>query len=498
MKKSHVIKFVCISLVAILLVVAALSLMARGNILNVAARNSDTITISARYNSENKTLTAGQTVRYKNRSRDALPHIKFHIYANAYRNGAKFPPVTDSEIPKAFPNGKSYGGIYIDVVQVAGRSVPIFIEGDDQNVLSVPLFTQLRPNQSVDIFIDYTVQLANIAHRLGWTENAVNLGNFYPVPVIYENSNWQTYPYSFNGDPFYNALHNFDVTLHTDSSYTVASSGTLQRQSPGTYRFRSSAIRDFAIVMSKSFRTLTRMVGRVAVNYFYLDDDNPTASLQCAVDSLRTFSRLFTTYPYKQLTVVQTDFLHGGMEYGELVYVSTDLLKQNNRAFHNQVIIHEVAHQWWYGVIGNNQARSAWIDEGLAEYSTLLFYDLNPHYSRLPRADIVNNARDNFITYSKLVSGIGGTVDTEMQRDLNSFRSTHEYVFMTYVRGMLLFVDLEMLLGQKKITNALRTFAQEAQFSFATKDGLITSMERSTNVQLRTFFDSFLTGATIK
>ena len=484
-RKSYVLKFLAISCAVLLLIVAVLSLMASDNVLTKAARNSDMITINAKYDSEAKTLTAMQTVRYKNRSNDALPHIKFHIYANAYREGAKFPPVTSSDEERAFPNGKSYGGIHINEVRLplAQVGVPVLIEGDDKNVLSVPLFQPLRPNQSIDIFLEYTVQLANIAHRLGWTDDVVNLGNFYPVPVIYEGGQWQAYPYSFNGDPFYNALHNFDVTLQCD--LMIASSGTLVREG----RYKASAIRDFAMVLSKSFKSLTRVVSGVAVNYFYLTDERPTESLQCAVDSLKTFSKLFTKYPYKQLTVVQTDFLHGGMEYGELVYVSNGL----ERDLHNQVIIHEIAHQWWYGIIGNNQARSAWIDEGLAEYSTLLFYDHNPQYSRFNRAEMIDNARSNFATYAKVVQAVGGTIDT-MNRDLNSFRSTHEYVYMTYVRGMLLFCDLEMLLGQDLVAGALRAFASEAQFSFATQDKLISSMEKSTCVALRTFFESFLTG----
>lgn len=494
-KKIYVVKFVAVSLALVCMMALALSLMASENVLTRASRNCDTIIINANYDSMQKTLTAKQTVEYKNRSKDCLSNIKFHIYANAYRNGAKFPPVTAAEVSAAFPNGQDFGGIYIDEVRVGKDYVPIFIEGDDQNVLSVPMVEKLRPNKSIEIFIEYTVELANIAHRLGWTDNAVNLGNFYPVPVIYEDGKWQTYPYSFNGDPFYNALHNFDVTLNCDADFQVASSGTLARKETGVHRFRSRAIRDFAMVLSKNFQTITRVVNGVAVNYFYLNDAEPSASMDCAVDSLKTFSRLFTKYPYRQLTVVQTDFLHGGMEYGELVYISTDILKANSRDFHNQVIIHEIAHQWWYGVVGNNQAQSAWIDEGLAEYSTLLFYDRNPKYSQKPRKDIVAGARDNFSAYSKLVSAIGGTVDTEMNRDLNSFRSPHEYVFMTYVRGMLLFCDLEMLLGQKHVTGALYNFAHEAQFSFATQDRLIDSIEKSTQIKVRTFFESFLSGA---
>jgi len=461
-----------------------------------ARANSDTITINAKYDSAAHTLDATQTIKYKNRSGDALTSIKFHIYANAYRNGAKFTPVTAAEISKAYPSGIDYGNIYIEKIRVGQTEVPVFIEGDDQNVLSVPLLVPLAPGKAAEIHIEYVVQLANIAHRLGWTETVVNLGNFYPVPCIYDGGFWQTYPYSFNGDPFYNALHNFDVTLQCDSDFIVASSGTPERQAPGVYNFRSSAIRDFAMVLSKKFKTLTRNVGKVALGYFYLDDEDPKQSLNCAADTMRTFSKVFTPYPYKQLTVVQTDFLHGGMEYGELVYISSDILRgESSRAFHNQVITHEIAHQWWYGSVGNNQARTAWIDEGLAEYSTLLFYDLNPQYATLPRTEMISNARDNFAAYAKLVKGIGGTLNQEMNRDLNSFRSSHEYVFMTYVRGMLLFCDLEMLLGRKRVAGALQTFAREAQFTFATQEKLITSMERSTNVKLRTFFESFLCGA---
>ena len=476
--------------------------MSGGNSLAAAAKDCDTIMISARYDNAAHTLFATQTVNYKNRSGDSLSFIKFHIYANAYRDGAKFPPVTASEISQAYPNGQTFGRIHIDKVRAAQTEVPALVEGDDQNVLSVPLTSPLRPNKSIEIFFEYTVELANIAHRLGWTENAVNLGNFYPVPVIYENRAWQTYPYSFNGDPFYNALHNFEVMLECDDADTkIAASGKLVRKSGDgrIHQFRAHAIRDFAMVLGKNFRTVSRTAGGVRVNYFYIDDGDPQQSLTCAVDTLRTFSHLFTKYPYEQLTVVQTDFLHGGMEYGELVYISADLLKKDSddtgRAFHNQVITHEIAHQWWYGVVGNNQPRTAWIDEGLAEYSTLLFFDQNPQYAPAPRAEIIGQARDNFAAYTKLVSGIGGTVDTEMNRDLNSFRSPHEYVFMTYVRGMLLFCDLEMLLGRQATAAALGNFARENRFSFATQDKLITSLEKSTNAKLRTFFESFLSGA---
>ena len=501
-KKKSVFAFAAVALAVLVLAVTALSLMSSTNLLTKARRNCDTITINAEYNSVAKTLDVVQNVRYENRTEVTLTGIKFHIYANAYRDGAKFSPVTSNEVPKAYPSGKSFGNISVGSVKVGGAAVGVFIEGEDENVLSVPLITPLRPGKNVSIDLTYTIKLANIKHRLGWTDNAVNLGNFYPVPVIFEDGAWQTYPYSHNGDPFYNALHNFNVTMKCDRDLVVASSGTLvstdEQGLKSVYAFKSSAIRDFAMVLSKNFENVTKVVDKITVNYFYLDDSDPQQSLRTAVDSIKTFSRLFTKYPYKQLSVVQTDFLHGGMEYGELVYIALDVLtgdgdNEPSRSSHNQVIIHEIAHQWWYGITGNNQVHTAWIDEGLAEYSTLLFYDHNPQY-KVETKRLIANARDNYSFYVKLINTLGAEVDPEMNKDLNTFRTSYDYVFMTYVRGMLLFADLEKLLGQSLLTRGLREFARETSFGFATQDKLVKSLERTTRFKLQLFFDSFLSG----
>jgi len=501
--KAPLFKFIAVCLAAVLLSIGAISLMSAPNTLAEASRNCDTISISAEYNSALKSLVVTQNIIYKNRTDTALDEIKFHIYANAYRDGARFTPVTESEVPKAYPNGKSFGNISVGSVSVNAGTVQTVVEGEDANVLSVPLVSSLGRNKSVSIDLTYTVKLANIKHRLGYTDAAVNLGNFYPVPCVFENGEWQTYPYSYNGDPFYNELHNFNVTLTCDKNFIVASSGSLTESSPvgnarTVYSFKSSAIRDFAMVLSENFKTLSQTVKGTAIKYYYIDDDSPAESLACAVDAVNTFSRLFVKYPYAQLSVVQTDFLHGGMEYGELVYISRDVLTGNgtaeqNRAVNNQVIIHEIAHQWWYGMTGNNQVDTAWIDEGLAEYSTLLFYGQNPAYN-VDKKTLTQSARDNYAMYVKILDSLGADSSVNMNQDLNSFRSSYDYVFMTYVRGMLLFADLANMLGEANLIQALGQFSRETSFSFATQDKLVASLERSTRTKLKSFFNIYLGG----
>ena len=502
MNKSSFVKFISACLAVVLLTMSALYLMTVTNSLENARRNSNSITINAEFNSQLNTLTATQTVQYRNRTGTTLDRIKFHIHANAYREGALFAPVTSAEAPRAFPNGVSFGNITIAWVSVGGARVTFAIEGEDENVLTVPIAGGLAPNASATIEMLYKIRLANIRHRLGWTDLAVNLGNFYPIPVVFKDGAWQTYPYSFNGDPFFNEVHNYNVTIRADRNLIVASSGALVSTrldgNMRTHTFRSIAIRNFAMVLSQHFQQITRVVDKVTVNYFFIDDYNPEASFQVAVDAKRTFSRLFMQFPYRQLTVVQTDFLHGGMEYGELVYVSIDVLRgcsenEPSRQFHNHVIIHEIAHQWWYGIVGNDQIRTSWIDEGLAEYSTMLFYYFNPQHN-VCMNQMISSARENYSAFIALINSLGTNVDENMNKSLNDFRNSYEYIYMAYVRGLLLFVELEALIGQQKVIKSLRHLAQKRAFDIATKQCIIGAFEHITRTPMQLFFTSFLRG----
>ena len=497
--KRRIVTLTILFVVSTALVVSVLTLMRHEDLLAIASRSSDTITMDIVYCDEGKTLTVHQTVHFTNRTEEAKNEVKFHIFANAYREGASFPPIAPHEMSKAFPNGRSFGHIDISAVSINASPAPFEIGGEDETVLIIPLPLPLQANQSVLLTMDYVVQLANIAHRLGWTERVVNLGNFYPIPVIKQNGEWMSSSYSYNGDPFFNQLHNFRVTFTKPRDFIMASSGMIMRESDTTTNGQktrttlthSYAIRDWAAVLSPHFQISQRIYNRVAVSYFYLDDENPVRSLETSVRSLQTFSRLFVRYPYRQLTVVQTDFLHGGMEYGEIVWISTSI---TDRFEIDRVIIHEIAHQWWYGIIGNDQVRHAWIDEGLAEYSTLLFFDENPGWLDMPRLEYINAFRTNFATFLSVVHGIGGTVNMNMNRPLNEFQNQLEYVYLAYVRSMLLFADLESLIGRDTMVRGLRRLAIDYKFAIVTPDSLINVFEYASNMRLGLFFHAYTTG----
>lgn len=446
--------------------------------LQATAQDYGTIKLDCNYSETSHTLAVNQTTEYINHSTQTLYEVKFHLYGNAFQKDADYPAVAPSERERAYPNGFDAG--YAKVT-----TPHIYIGGEDDTVITVPLANGVAAGEKTKIDLQYTIKLANVKHRLGYTEHAVNLGNFYAIPVIYDNG-WQTYPYSYNGDPFYNDLYNFDVTMTAPDGYYIATSGTEIEK----HHYQGYMLRDFAIVMSRDFKTLSRQVGDTVVTYYYLNDEIPDISLYTACNALAYFSNTFLDYPYKTLNVVQTDFLQGGMEYGALVYISLDVTDQFQYQY---VIVHEIAHQWWYGLVGNDQTRTAWIDEGLAEYSTAVFFETHPQYNKTLKTFAEQN-QASIAMFESIMEEYGVFYTRQMYKSLNGYYMPSEYTINTYARGMLLFYNISEMIGYENLNQALANFAHENCYDFATTNKLSHALEDDLGYDLVNYINNYLAG----
>jgi len=304
---------------------------------------------------------------------------------------------------------------------------------------------------------------------------------------------WSATPYYSIGDPFFTDVANFEVSLTVPSNMVVASSGdsvsvTNADGGMNRHKLRARAVRDFAIVMSPNFQVRTEKVDGIEIRYYYIIDPEPDASLQISVDAVRTFNELFGAYPYPTLSVVETNFLHGGMEYPRLVMISNEL----DGALYREVIVHEIAHQWWYAVVGNDQVRHAWIDEGLAEYSTTLFFEHNPQYG------ITYTARmaDKLTGYMMFLEIYGrhGELDLSMNRSLGEFRSGYEYMYIVYVQSALMMSSLRRMVGSEAFFGTLRLFYDRNFLSIARPEDVIGAFEEASGKPLASYIDTWLTG----
>ncbi len=463
-----------------------------GKSLDKVSKNLNTYTINAVFDEDTKTLACTQTVDYTNTTENLITTLPFHLYANAFREESIYKPVSFASEQKAYPNGKSYGGITIECIKVNGKQTSVEIGGVDDNIVNVKNL-QLYPDDRVKIYFEYQVLLPNCLHRFGYGDNTYNFGNFYPIACVYDNG-FMTKPYSYNGDPFFSDMANYNVTITAPSDFVIACSGESKKEKTTddftTYKITSKAIRDFAFVMSKKFKVIDKKLDDTIIKYYYFEDQNYNDSLMTAVDSVKTFNETFGKYPYKILNVVENDFLHGGMEYPCLVYIS-NLVKDYTE--YKNVIVHEVAHQWWYGLVGNNEYDDAWLDEGLAEVSCLMFYDKNPSYG-ISVSGKKSLLMSNYAMFLDVFKSVYGSVDESMTRSLDKYISETEYTYITYVKGNIMFADLQEMIGKRRFEKALKKYFKDNIYTNAKPENLIAAFNSVAGKRCEKFINSYLNG----
>ncbi|MBQ7307263.1 MAG: M1 family metallopeptidase [Clostridia bacterium] len=456
-----------------------------------------TYTISANLDTENYIMKCTQKINVYNNEDQSLTELKLHLYPKAFKVGAKNQPVSALNTSQAYPNGTSYGDIVINSCFQNQEEKSFYLEGDDDNILVIPLSEELKVDKYTEISLDYTITLPNINHIFGYGNNAINLGNFYPILCVFENGEYSTNPYSSNGDPFYSDIANYKVDITYPSNYIIAYSGILlENKDDGLYRtssFYAENVRDFAMSLSTKFLQKNSKVDGVEIYYYYYNDENPDTSLKACEDSLKTFNKLFGKYPYQQLSVCETNFVHGGMEYPNLVFISDDISSYND---YINTIVHEIAHQWWYGMVGNDEFSYGWLDEGLTEYSTALFYEENPDY-QVTMKEIVTNTTNSYLLFVQVYTDVFGNCNTKMDRQLNQYDTEPEYVYIAYVKAFLLFNEIREIVGKEKFIKGLQNYFNEYKGKNVTPENFIQCMEKSTGRPISEIIYNYIDGKVI-
>lgn len=485
MKKKNYRFILLILLVVICCPLFLVSCKSNGQVLNC-------YNINAIYNDEDQTLSCEQSIKYFNTSENILTEVCFFLYANAYNEGQK--TISIAYFDRAYPNGGSYGGIQFESIEIDEIAAEYSLS-DDKAILTINLAEELFPDEYVEIDMRYCVTLANINHRMGYGDHATNFGNFFPIACVYEEG-FVKNKFTANGDPFYSDVSNFAVTFVCPKDYIVATSGNkVEYIENGQKKVKCEAkrVRDFCIVASKDFQMISGQTNGVEVRYYFCDDERADEHLQTSVKAVNLFYEKFGKYDYSQLSVVQTDFCFGGMEYPNLVMINQAITDDET---YNYVIVHEIAHQWWYGMVGNNQYSEAWIDEGLTEFSTALFFENYSEYG-LDYDTIMQNAVSTYESFIGAFEKVFGEVDQSMNRDLNQFLTEPEYVTCIYTKGMLLFDAIRNSMSDNKFFKCLRSYFEEYKYQNVSSEKLIDTFSKKSHISLRNFFDAWLDGEVV-
>jgi len=446
--------------------------------------------ITAEFIENTMTLKASQKVTYTNNSNDSLSNVYFHIYPNAFRDQSTA-PFEKSEMEKAYPKGFDPGHIKINKVKERKRKADYKLMGEGLTVMRVTLSTPLKPMEKVEVFIDYSVKLPYSMGRMGYAENTVNIANWFPVLAVYDMSGWNLDPYYPIGDPFYSDISSFDVNVILPNEYIVATTGNvikvLKRSEKNTYQIRADNVRNFVIITSKCFEVNEAKFDNIEVKSYSIEGLKGETALQYGVEAIGIFNDLFGKYPYEQLSIVASDFFIGGMEYPNLVVIGQHLYEREEDFPLEYVVAHEIAHQWWYGIVGNNEAREPWLDEALTEYSTLMYFEqkYGAHIKEQVYEKIIKNQYENYTDLYK-------NSDVEILRGLDDFSSSYEYSSIVYSRGAMFVEELRQTMGDDNFMKAIKKYFEYFKYDNVTTADFFRVFQSETKTDLSPLFREWL------
>lgn len=306
--------------------------------------------------------SAKQKVHYTNEETEPLREIYFTLLANL----------------------SSYGGkLKVESVKLNGQTVqPQFKLG---NVLmKIDLSEPLLPGESIDLELEYSARVPVLDvdagyNQFGLHDNILTLPNFYPQIPVYDDEGWNITLGPGYGDAVFSDTALYQVNITAPADQVMATSGVCESQAAPVgqqvQRCVSGPMRDFMIAMSSDYQVKSNTVDGVKINSYYRDEfaDEGKRGLQVVADALRAYEKRIGSYPFSELDLLATPITAGGIEYPGLVVIAEGL-SERNPIFYESVTAHEVAHQWWYSLVGNDQIDEPWIDEALTQFTTGLYF----------------------------------------------------------------------------------------------------------------------------
>jgi hypothetical protein len=460
--------------------------------IRIEEKNIPEYEINVEFIEETMTLNSSQKLSYTNSHNQILKHIYFHLYPNQFKT-KEATPFAKGEVDKAYPNGFDPGFIKIKTIKVNNKETDYKIMGASSTILRVTPIDPLKPGEKIDLLIDFQLKLPNALGRMGYGENTVNITNWFPILAVYDDNGWNLDPYYSIGDPFYSQISKYDITVTIPEEYVIASTGDIlnvnKRRNKFTYEIQGNYVRNFAMILSKKFEVKEALADNIRIASYSIEGTKGEAALQYGVDSIQIFNALFGKYPYKQLSIVASDFYIGGMEYPNLIMIGKQLYEMEEDFLLEYIIAHETAHQWWYGIVGNNEVKEPWLDEALTEYSTLLYFEkkYGPQIKEKIFEKLVKSQYENYIRIHPNSEG-------KILRELKEFESSWEYSSVVYSGGAVFIEKLRSIMGDENFFNCLREYYESYQFKNATTQDFYIICQKNTKKELKDTFNYWLNG----
>jgi hypothetical protein len=465
--------------------------------------------IEARLDTLEHVLYANQNLRYFNNSPDTLKFVWFHLYPNAYRDrNTDFARETkeagDYKFWRSGPDDKGY----IELYRVTSEEQPLNYEyGSDITEIKAALNRPLAPGDSLDIFMDYKVKIPKIFSRLGHAGVHYEISQWYPKIAVYDSLGWHPDGYHNVGE-FYGDYGSFDVGLTVPRNMKMGATGielvipddTLEQPGDsGFYRFfYADDVHDFAWCADPVYRETTETYKDISIKVLYLPRHIKEWAnvMQYSKDALDYFGKWYGEYPYSTLTVCDGDMAAGGgMEYPNLVVISSGEDKIT-RLLEN-VVMHEIGHQWFYGIIGNNEMDEAWLDEGITSFSEERFFQekygaRGNLWSKKFLQKMMPEFNDRNIGYFICYMYAANKMEQPIATKASLVRENALYAVTAYKKPALMMWWLKGYLGDSTFDSAMRAYYRKFKFKQVTAGDFFAVMDSASGRNVSQYLQAWL------
>jgi hypothetical protein len=414
----------------------------------------------ATLNFATKSIAVDQTIRYYNNTGVNLSELVLAIPPNLYNNVFSLNAITQDNITISSYNLSG---------QNLTLNLPQALPAGSATTLVMNFSLNIPQKKSDDVF--------------GYDFNQINLVDWYPFIVPYHNG-WVLHDPMPWGENLVYDSSDIELNIKTDSGVILAVGSSPEQNGEWT-RYRLYGARTLALSASNEFLVHETSAGNVVIRSFYFAGGYKSGAEDIALyasQAINTFSQQFGAYPHQTLTIVQTD-MDDGMEYDGLIFLASDFYSQYNGTARSNLAtigVHEVAHQWWFGLVGNDHAMEPWLDEALSTYSERIFYE--------------NNYPANISWWWQFRVNYfnpTGYVDTNIYNG-QSFRL---YTNAVYFQGALFLDQLRERMGHGNFTKFLQEYVKRYSYKHASSADFFAVQREIVNVNINDLLGKYFFGS---
>ncbi|MBR5111148.1 MAG: M1 family metallopeptidase [Clostridia bacterium] len=426
--------------------------------LRAASEGLNDYEITLRLLPEEQALAISETVRFRNGTGETLDSLVLRLWLNAFQKEETSPAALDALYDACYPSGFSQGGVTLYDVRWNDAQMKYSLEGEDGTVLRIEI-PSLPAGEEGTLFLRCVARIPSCAYRTGTVDGQYQLGNVIPLLSCYTDGAWRTDAYHPIGDPFLSECANFRLTLDVPQEYTPACSAYLTRGKNGLWQGELPAARDIALVLYKNPAVAMGSVGETKVYSYAAAEAEAKQALAYARKALQAFSDLYGNYPYPVYSVCSAAFPFSGMEYPALSMIGREYYAKGQEDSLELIVAHETAHQWFYALVGSDQALSPWQDEALCEYAML----------RYVRRQYGQSSYET-LKYLRVEAAVMESVPGGLTpgTPISDFSDLDDYHAVVYDRGAALLLALDEFLPGGA-DGFLRAYVQRFSFHMASR-----------------------------